>query len=98
MHLGVASRQRSVVLAGVREVFGLGTMNAEVCFVNKWQQEQTPERQAPEERGGKKDFLLTVYGEERAMLMMSWRAGWLRTLTKQKGQHTAAQGRLTMEQ
>ena len=61
MRLGSATRQRSVVLAGVQEVFGTGTMNAGVCFDSKRQQKQMRERQTPEERGGeKKDFLLTA--------------------------------------
>ena len=77
MCLSGAARQRSVVLAGVREVFGMRTMNAGVCHDSKQQREHAPEKQSPQERGGeKKDFLQAAWGEERAMLM-SWRAGWL---------------------
>lgn len=66
------------MLGGVQEVFGTGTVNAGVCSDSKQQWEQTLERHTAEERGGKrKDFLLTAEGEERAMLVMSWRAGWL---------------------
>ena len=60
------------MLAGVQEVFGMGTMNAGVCYDSKQEWEQTPERQTAGERGGdEKGFLLTAMGEERAMPVMS---------------------------